>query len=465
MKIIYKNKKGVSLAIAALGMVTILSFAGLVIDTGMILNYRNELQKAVETAALLGASNLEPIKDSDKIYIDTSQIKKIIQETFDYTKTGFLRNAEMKAADNTYCDINAESKTVRVYATVNAPTYFLKFIWIPYVKIQAQAAAMSAPFYLSPDFPKEPVIGSLITDTSADTDIRNPVGDNYNANIDPADFTVNYANIYGFPDNRALHLGPGGYIMLRLPVPLVDRGGFDLYIRELGNLEGYFVFAGTDVNPSNPYINEGTPGDGIEWTNISCTGTPSDISNSTAIGAYKVNVDYLNGMTISLTKFYGSGFFDLDLSCTNDPQNYNGHIKTVKYIKIIDDNSEDGFMADNPNISSLLIGEHSSPTPGADIDSVGVFHHTRLISVRDFNIDSDKDGLIDILEAVIGTDPNKADSDSDTLTDGLEYTGWCYNADGTTIGSIADNKTDTAYFTNPLFADTDYKTARQMLIN
>ena len=46
--------------------------------------------------------------------------------------------------------------------------------------------------------------------------------------------------------SKGLSLGPGGYVTIRLPVPIVNKEGYDLYIREAGAAkDGYMVFAGT----------------------------------------------------------------------------------------------------------------------------------------------------------------------------------------------------------------------------
>jgi hypothetical protein len=51
-------------------------------------------------------------------------------------------------------------------------------------------------------------------------------------------------------------------------------------------------------------------------------------------------------------------------------------------------------------------------------------------------VDSDKDGLSEVEEALLGTDPNKADTDGDGFTDGAELLS-LYNPAG--IGKITDN--------------------------
>lgn len=457
-----KKQKGVSLIIFVFGITAIISFTGFVVDVGMILNSQNELQKALDTAALAAVSSIEPkrFKDTDgyyKVTIDTSNAENVALTVFDQVR---LTNYFLVSANDPVIDLSkVGSKAIKITSSMDVRTYFMQFIGISHVQIQAQAAAASLPMYLTKNFPRGLTSGSLILDTTGDTDIRNPVGDNPNINKDSD-------NIFGVPDNVPLALGPGGYLMIRLPAPLVDGDGFDLFIREAGNIKGYFVFAGNDVNPNNPYVNEAIPGDGIKWVNISCTGTPVGYSLSGKLGAYYTNINYYDPydkITKTITnqaKFYGSGLFDLGTTCKNSGGSIkygigspdNGYIKNAKYLKIVDDNVEDGFMADKTDEPVLLIGDHSSTTPGSNIDAVGVLHSSRLISVKDFNADTDNEGLIDVMEQALGTDSTNADTDGDGVNDYLEFTGWYDNSPGT---SIVGNNSDKVVISNPEIPDND----------
>ncbi|MDD3149417.1 MAG: Tad domain-containing protein [Candidatus Gastranaerophilales bacterium] len=417
MKIFKQRKSGVSLIIVLFGIVAIFAFCSFVVDVAMIMNARAELQKAVETSALVGASSI-----TGELYMEEATLDdNIVQSTFNTIKNAnpIIKNAVMNVGDSTYFEKNLTSRAVKIFAELDADTYFAKFIGISKIKIQAHAAAINTPFYLDPDFPKDFFTGSLIDDTEGDAKIQDAVGDNDNLSTSN-ELTIKNSgeNLYGFPDNKAVSLGSGGYITIRLPVPIVDGDGADLYIKELGNLEGYFVFAGIDNNVNNPYISETFPGDGIQWINISCAGTPINVSASD-VGAYRVIVDFTDGSSEE-TKFYGSGYFDLGATCSNDPNNYDASIKSAKYLKIIDDNEEDGFMAKDPTYPVLLLGEHSSITPGADIDAVGILHHSRLIKFSEYDVDSDSDGLIDMLEMIVNPSVSTTDSDSDNLVDDFE---------------------------------------------
>ena len=445
MKKKLNSNKGISLIVFVLGILGFFAFAGFAIDFGLSAGAQLELQKATDSAVLVGASNLEPQKDAAGfITVDAGNVANIIIETFDKMKNA---NKSILNAQITDTSVNAASKAVRIRTQATFGTFFMRFFGISNIVINAQAAAMSAPQYMNKKFPLGIIEGSLLTQTSGDSDSRNPVGDN-------ANLRNGYDNLYGTPDNKPLSLGPGGYVMIKFASPLMDNEGADLYIKELGNLEGYYVFVGNDADPSDPYISETIPGGGIVWSNISCTGIQAGSDTGGKVAAY---YSYIDNIPLQ-AKFYGSGYFDLSKVCkdSNGSISYTGTTRSATYLKIIDDNIEDGFLTENPTEPILLVGEHSSLTPGVDIDAVAVLHHTRLISCKAYGTDTDSDGLIDLLEDAIGTGSNLNDTDSDGIKDEQEYIGW-YKTGATVYDIISPNKSKTVYFTNPNEADSDGK--------
>lgn len=445
-----KKRKGVSLVIFSLGAITIVLFASFVIDLGIVINAQNEFQKVLDSSVLVGASNLEPITDNGITKINTTIAINAAKETY----TTMINSLNLQNANsNPTITVLASSKAIKIESDIKVDTFFIKLAGISSIEVQGQSAAMSAPVYLSNKLPQGLVDGSVISGTQGDTDIRLPVGDNKNINDDTA-------MIIGSPDNKALALGPGGYVTIKLPAALIDTSGADLYIRTLGNIKGYFVFAGNDIDPNNPYENEAMPGSGIKWTNISCVGVSANADNAGAAGAYYTDVIY-NETTTNEAKFYGSGYYDLASKCSVNPYGVipydgtglntaTGNVKSAKYLKIIDDNVEDGFISEYNKKPVLLIGDHSSITPGVNIDSLALLHHPRLISVNDFGTDKDGDGLIDVLEASIATDLNTMDTDGDGINDGYEYIGW-YNNGG--IQTIIDQGSTEVFMTSPTQSD------------
>ncbi len=58
----------------------------------------------------------------------------------------------------------------------------------------------------------------------------------------------------------------------------------------------------------------------------------------------------------------------------------------AKYIRIVDDNNESAFVTSDASTyyKTMLYGEASSTTSGADIDAVSVLNHVKLIAASSF---------------------------------------------------------------------------------
>lgn len=433
---ITKSRKGSSMLVFALGSITMLIFVSLVVDIGIILNTQSEMQKAVESSVLVGASNFEPKKIGDGIEIVSNDAKTIAKSVFDK----YIANEQyISSANITALDTKAQSKAIRIKTVVSVPTYFLKIVGVNTVNIISQAAAISVPFYL-----KDNLAGGarLLNASTTDTQLRDPVGENINVN-------KNLANLYGPPDGKSVNLGPGGYITIKLPIPLFDGAGADLYIKQTGNIKGYYVFAGMDKDPANPAA-------GIIWENISCTGRSMSVDPSNNIGGIYSVVPVGSSSASEEARFYGSGYFSLGAVCKKGGTiTYNGtgkgQVRNATYLKIIDDNVEDGYLANYPNRPVTLQGDHASITPGASIDAIAVLHHTRLISVKEFD-ENGTGTLFPTLRQILNISGTGSDTDGDTISDVAEYSGW-YGT-GT---SIIDNNSGTnkVHFTNPKVKDAE----------
>lgn len=441
----HKKEKGLSLVVFALGLGALLGFAALAIDLGIANNIQNELQKATTTAALVGALEMEP---NELGVINQTQARQATLAAFQQAvgSIPMLNTAVLVEASTGNTSINdplfvrttPSSRAVSLQARAQVPTYFMAVIGITSLQVNAQAAAISCPAYPARNLP--PPAGSVIASV-----IKDPVG-GVNANVfkaapgSPADASF----ILGPPDNVPVALGAGGSVTLRMPAPIVDGPGDDIYVRELGDLEGYYLYVGIEDGGGN-----------IIWNNVSCTGKPSEnvLANAgAAAGAYHDDQGHY--------KFYGSGLFDLAKTCTSADGNgidYAGNVKNATYIYIKDDNSEDGILASDLVTPTILLGEHSSSSPGADIDTVAVLHHSRIV---DYNAgDKDNDGLIDAYEYLLGTNENNADTDGDGISDGDEISGAkgfitnsrVADTDGDGVNDLAEINAGT----NPLMADKD----------
>ncbi len=83
--------------------------------------------------------------------------------------------------------------------------------------------------------------------------------------------------------------------------------------------------------------------------------------------------------------------------------------------------------------------------------------HGLIVGVNDAALDPDGDGLSNLQEFQLGTDPQKADTDGDGLNDGAEVN--TYHTNPTSADTDGDGLNDgdeiNLYHTNPLVADTD----------
>lgn len=425
-----KRKKGVSLVVIAFSVVVLLVFAGFSIDVGYILNVQSELQKATETAALKGAASYGLVRSGDKVKLDDVKPTAVATSVFTAMTgaTGITANAAVPDVQK-----NTTSEAVSVQSSIDVTPIFMSLIGMDSITIQSQAQAISSPFYLSRHFPRGISAGSLMANYSGDSKAKKPIGDNNNLNGDG-----HYDNVLGQPDGKSLSLGCYGYITARLPLPLVDENGFDLFIKESGNLDGYMVFAGNDNDPNSPYINEISPGAGISWKNISQFSAPVGVKIGQNVGSYLANVDYAGGNILE-PKVYGSALFDIGAA----------GLSSVKYIKIIDDGKEDGFLLSNTAQPIIFIGDHSSVTPGADIDAVAVLHHSKLIPFNDM---VSPDGLLHSLKDMLSLDKSSSDTDRDGLTDAEEIHGYS-TANSNIINITGANSANSTRDSNPIVLD------------
>lgn len=372
------NKKRASSAIFTIFFFTIfLMFCALAVDGTIVFANRSRLQSATEAAALAGASEFVKLNTVDAV-------KTAAENSFNLIKYKGLSNASITVSVNTDPNI----KQVLVVATSVSQPFFLSFLGINGINIEAKACAVSEELHVTAVYPRINWLTAQAQYTSDilsrdlnlnDTAILLPVGDlpsaSYQSNI------VDWKLINNETTNQPLSLGPGGFITIKLPAPIINKPGPDLFIKETGlsstgadgaTLEGYMVFAGLDNNPAKPYWYFDSPGDGISWVNISKTGKPENSS-------FHEYIQTANGANITgdNVKFYGSGYFDLDGL---------GNISMVKYIRIVDDNSESAFVTNDgiQYYKAMLLGESSSATAGADIDYVSVLNHVRLMPPKNY---------------------------------------------------------------------------------
>jgi len=164
------SDEGNILAFIAVGIMTILLAASLSIDVGSAVTARNELQAAVDAAALAGASGL----------ISSQSYSRQLAGYFASRNTVHNQTVGLAAGDITF----PASSRIRVVGHFNAPPFFVRVAGINNLPIQATAEAQLAsiigtpglrPFFI-PDMNWEvgkPVI-IKIGDPNVTKDISSP---------------------------------------------------------------------------------------------------------------------------------------------------------------------------------------------------------------------------------------------------------------------------------------------------
>jgi len=344
-----------------------LAFAAFAIDGTITFANRVKLQNVTEQTALAAAAEFNSTAS-----VTEADIKSAANNTFNVLIQDGLKTATMTPT------VDTDAKTVTIEATMISQPYFLAFLGISGINLAAKAEAVSETLDVTASYTGINWLTTnaayrsdiLSTDLNlSDTAILLPLGDQKSISYDE---TTGYANFGYLNDDNALSLGPGGFITIKLPAPIINKPGYDLYIGEAGGaLEGYLVFVGLDNDPDNPYVNSSNPGAGISWANITCSGESAITDTNGGLVVYNSITDNIG----TQEKFYGSGYFNLGDNCV-------GGISMAKYLRIVDDNVENGFVttATTPNkyYKAMLYGESSTYTPGADIDFIKVLNHVRL---------------------------------------------------------------------------------------
>jgi len=332
--------------------IVFLAFSAFAVDGAIVLTDRVKLQNITEASALAAASEFNSGAD----------VSTAATNIFNALKSQRLESATSVVA------VDTTKKQVRVTSQYISKPIFLSFLGVTGIRLEAKSCAKNEALNVKSNYTGVNWVTSSAQYQSdilgTDSSINKPLGP-----ASPNDFksaAYKGADVrYNQIESNGLSLGPGGYITIKLPEPLVDKPGNDLYIEEGGSAkEGYMVFAGLDANPGKPYVKSGTEGDGIKWVNISCsaTGNPTLGVSTDGLGTQK--------------KIYGGGNFDIGATCGGTLA-----ISMAKYIRIVDDNDESAYIG---GVQYNIYGEASSATAGADISSVTVLNHVRLIPPADY---------------------------------------------------------------------------------
>lgn len=366
------KKKASSTLYFILFFIIFLAFCAFAVDGTIVFTNRAKLQSITETTALAAAEEFNYDLNATQSEIE-SRVSQTAKDIFKTLKQGGLNYAvldEPEAIASMDGFGHYTSGKITLNSHMVSQPFFLSFLGVSGINLSAQSIAISEP---------TPIYGGssagirwatkravyqadvIANDSAVLKSLSTDASLSYSSD------KVNYGLISSTAD-EPLSLGPGGFVTIKLPVPIIDKPGYDLQIIESGKaLEGYMVFAGLDNNPNNPYIDYNDTGGGLSWVNISCTGYSKELVNP----VYQASNTNLPG---SQAKFYGSGYFDIGGSCLGYTP-----VSMVKYIRIIDDNSESAFVKTNGTYyKSMLYGESSTNTPGADIDAVKVLNYVHL---------------------------------------------------------------------------------------
>lgn len=379
------RKKANTLIYLIFFFVFFLAICAFAVDASITFANREQLQSAAEIAALAGASEFATDTDGPAA-------KTKAKEIFDLLMVGGLKDVNSNRPGVFAATTDTNPRRLRIEIHAPSRPIFLSFLGVSVIRLKALTCAASEDLSVKDATGYGSNVIWMSSKVAYTSDIIAPAysaGDSNNyrdtAILTPLDDVVKSASyketpptiphfplIQGAaPTTDPLSLGPGGYLTIKFPAPIVDKTGNDFYIEESGDAqEGYMVFIGIDSKPDDPYIDSARPGAGINWVNISCAGK-DNLGNPVPQGTADITI----GTT--KTKVYGSAYFDIGNTCV--PTNVkNPMISTAKYLRIIDDNKEDAYYGGVGPIN--IYGEASTATPGADINAVTVLNHVKLIT-------------------------------------------------------------------------------------
>lgn len=399
---ITNNKKGSTIVYIIFFLVVFLAMSAFAVDGTLVFTDRIKLQGITEMTALAAASEFTYDLDASASEID-SRVRETATSVFGKLKQDSLKYAQIVNASgiNTKNDtdgkdddiqISTDSKKVLIKTDFISKPFFLSFLGVSGIKLEAQACARSESLVITANYNginwvtrSAAYLSDILSNVDAsstkdykDTAILFSLGGFKTASFSSDTDSVDFSLISTNSNDKGLSLGPGGFVTIKLPAPIVDKEGPDLYIKEIKDAkEGYMVFAGLDNDPKNPYVSSENVGGKIYWKNISCSGVSAENNSSSNSNPWIYNVS-TTGTLGNQDKFYGSGYFDLGDSCT-------GGLSMAKYIRIVDDNAEDGFVYNNNAYQKVMLyGEASTGTAGADISAVKLLNHVKLIPSTDF---------------------------------------------------------------------------------
>lgn len=133
------RRKGASLVLAAVAMVTVGAAAAVAIDLGMLYKARSDAQRAAESAALAGASAFVDFAQWEPVALDSADVR-----ARRFAESNAILNQPIVASEVQGVEVVPDSQKVRVFVGRAAVgTWFARLLGVDSVPISARAAAVA----------------------------------------------------------------------------------------------------------------------------------------------------------------------------------------------------------------------------------------------------------------------------------------------------------------------------------
>lgn len=132
------QRRGASLVLAAMAMITVGTVAAVAIDLGMLYKARSDAQRAAEAASLAGASAFVDFAAGDPAARDTAEARALR-----FAESNAILNQPITAAEDSV-EVIPDSTKVRVFVQrAGVGTWFARLLGVTSVPIGAHAAAVA----------------------------------------------------------------------------------------------------------------------------------------------------------------------------------------------------------------------------------------------------------------------------------------------------------------------------------
>lgn len=135
------QRRGASLVLAAVAMVTVGAVAAVAVDLGMLYKARSDAQRAAEAAALAGASAFVDFASTDPEAVDSADAR-----ARRFAESNGILNRPVTAGEVQEVQVIPDSQKVRVVVgRAGVGTWFARLLGVDSVPVSARAAAVAVP--------------------------------------------------------------------------------------------------------------------------------------------------------------------------------------------------------------------------------------------------------------------------------------------------------------------------------